>query len=254
MNSKLLKFVLFAIFLQFDFADSCQEGFTDVNIICASLDVWDVTSVGFGLAYRCSKNGGYDLITVPNTEISKVVHANGSAVTTVNAIEALNLQLFKINFFPRNLKNKMKKLKMLFFYQVELLSVSKRDLEQFGASLEYINLYGNRLTFLEGDLFEFNTKIRQIMLNANPIRFIDAQFFENIKDLKSLKVVQLNSVGCMSQSSSNKDLSIFRWNNTECFVKEIAKAETLLREVIGLHEHSLNNESCMKMKLDNSVK
>lgn len=49
------------------------------------------------------------------------------------------------------------------------------------------------------------------------------------------------------------DITTYIWNNKGCFVESSAKAETLLREVIGRNDLNLNNEFCIKENLGEST-
>lgn len=256
MIVKLIAVGIFVAFLRLKETESCNEDLTNINIVCDELkDFLDAS----GTVYRCFKAGGVNLVSVPNSDVVRILHGNGSQVTaTAKAkIEALTLQMMRINFIPKGIKTNLPKLKYLFFFKTELRSVSQKDMYQFGNTLEYINLSGNLLTSLDGDVFESNKNLKYILLNLNPIQYIDPLFFDSLKKINGLSNVNLMKTDCMSQSftnSTNNSIFTFKWNNEECFTDKFGKTETFLQELMARNEHSLNNESCLKKKFDDSTR
>lgn len=234
-------------------SDACTESFSDVNIVCVTLDN-DNNFSFIGSVYNCRNwQGNLDFVRAPNSAITSITFKNGSAVATANQIEMLDMSFITINFLPTNFRSKLPKLKALRLNHANLLSVNKEIMKQFGNSLEFLDLDRNQLTSLDGNLFENNLKLKYVSFNTNPIRHIDPMFFETLKKMNDIKVVFFMGLSCMNQQFNGVNITTFEWNNGRCF-NETARAETLLREVIGKNDISLNNESCLKRNVDDSMK
>lgn len=215
----------FSVLLLFYFRTTkafSTEGSSGVNIVCSVLDNVDWSSIG--KVYRCQNtniNNSDLIVLVNNAEVTSITHSNnGSAVETANEIEMLDMRHMTINFLPNKMKVKLPKLKAIIFWNVRLISLNKEIMEQLGDSLEYANFENNQLTSLDGDLFKYNLKMKYVSFSFNPIKYIDPKFFETFKNMKFLEIVDLYSLGCMSQiinKFGKKDIATFKRTNRGCY-------------------------------------
>lgn len=176
--------------------------------------------------------------TIPGSAVSSVVHKNGSEVTNLDNVEGLGIFKATVKFIPTNLGKKIPNLKFLEITLSGLLSVNKENFREFGDSLRGINLAGNKIISIDADLFEYNSNLYIIQLVQNPLRHIEPEFFHNLKNLKNISEVDLESAGCMNQQfdkrfGTSHNMEIFAWKSEDC-IDETARVD----------EQNLIQEAC----------
>lgn len=229
-------------------SQSCQASIENVEIICSSIEKADWSYIGSQLT--CIGDTSISS-KFPDSSVMSVVHSNKSEVTHLAEIRAFKINGAAIHFIPSGIKSQFSNLKALSINSCGLLSVNKEDLKSFGNSLERLSLSYNKLISIEADFLDYNPNLRAIYLNDNPLQHIQGNFFKNLKNLKSLKFVNLERVNCMSRyfdtSKFGHILAIFRWNSERC-VSETARIETQLVPVNARVQRSLNNYLCLEEK------
>lgn len=184
-------------------------------IICAS-----IKNESWTIADFLTCNGVESISTTySNARVILVEHSNGSEVTNISEIPALNIQHASVKFIPFGIKAKFINLKLLQISSCGLLSVSKENLKEFGSSLELLSLDYNKLISIDDDLFEYNSNLKAIYLYSNPLRFIGPDFLKNLQRYKTLQYIDLEFSGCISQVFStgyDRDNAIWKWTNEKC--------------------------------------
>lgn len=120
-----------------------------------------------------------------------------------NIIEGLVLKGSKINYIPNGINTFFPKLIALDISNSSLISLEKENLEQFGESLQYLNVQNNELTFLKSDVFQFNINLVQIDLSFNKIKFYGPGLIES---LIWLREISLN--GCIDSKIDSFDFTL----------------------------------------------
>lgn len=193
----------------------CSKQSEKVSIVCSSFK--NVPFPDLESVLLCV---GDKFITVafPDASVSSVVHSNNSQVTNAVEVEALVIHGAKVKFIPSGIKSNFPNLKALAISSCGLMSVNKDNFKEFGSSLEVLVLGYNKLTLIDADLFDYNPNLKIIELNYNPIRHIESEFFTNLKSLKSLKEISLESANCISQrfGTSKDQIATFEWESKNC--------------------------------------
>lgn len=239
-----LKFrMLFAIFLlthlsALTISQSCVE--KKVQITCDNVSSDDHRANGEDLTcWSDSMN-----VLTADVSVSSVVDKNNSDFANLTEVKEFVIHGSSIvKFIPNGISDKFPHLKAFKIYLSQLLSVGKDNLKGFGDSLENLDLYGNRITYIEADLLEYNTNLNYISFNYNPIRFIASEFFLNLKKLKNVGVVWFGSAACIDQIFDDSDghkLSTFTWKKDNC-IDVTAKTETENLIKKGKSECSMEN-------------
>lgn len=100
-------------------------------------------------------------------------------------VEFLSISDQEVPFFPKGIMNFFKNLKALRYWKTNMLSISAEDLQPF-PQLEYLIMYGNNFTFLDGHLFSFTQLLRYIDLGFNQIQNIGHGLLTNLNHLDIL--------------------------------------------------------------------
>lgn len=203
---------------------SCKK-IENVKIICSEFKTITVEFLGeFNACYNA-----IDPMTVTNhdTEVSSIIHQDGSDVENLSGIDALQIYNSIINSIPGRLAEKLKNLRILVINWSCLETVSRENMKQFGNTLEHLEFIGNRLTTLDSDLFEHNRNLKIINFSSNPLTYIDPNFFENLKNLVKPLFINFHFTKCMTHNFffiNDADLSNFEWKHENC-TSEKAKFE-----------------------------
>lgn len=239
----MLQLISIALFLAFF---TCTVNSQDcsmhtVNLVCSSIEHFNwFKRMIYGDSVKCVADESITW-TMPGASISLVLHRNGMKVTNLADIKRLEIYGATVNFIPTGIKRKFPNLRGLCIAASGLLSIDKENLREFGDTLENLDLYNNKLNFLDDDLFEFNRNLEVINLYENPIRHIENEFFTNLKKLRHIERISLVSVGCISQlfrTSDGHTIATYKWNNGKCTDKT-ARDETQL---------SINKALCDEVK------
>lgn len=91
----------------------------------------------------------------------------------------------RFEYFPRGLEKIFKNLLSILINYSRLREIRQIDLKPF-PKLKHLDLFDNKLEFLEQDLFKFNRDLEVIWLSSNNIKVVDWSTFDGLKKLKSL--------------------------------------------------------------------
>lgn len=254
MSSTYMKNLRLIFFLLVTFGTSslvisqyCSNKIEKIEIICSSIEKANCC----GSQLTC--DGGNSIkSTFSDTSVSSVVHNNNSEVKNLPQITALTINHATVKFIPSGIGKQFTNLKVLFIRSSGLLSVNKNNLKEFGSSLNFLDLYENKITSIDADLFEYNPNMEVIALDGNPFRHIEPEFFTNLKKFRVERIDIRSRDGCIYQhfeTSSGHNIATFKWNNEKC-IDSTAKLETVIQYVINndfkcLHEN-INN---LKVKM-----
>jgi Leucine-rich repeat (LRR) protein len=133
-------------------------------------------------------------------------HLSGKSNDDVTCFVS-NKGSYVVEYFPRNLENIFKNLKMIAIERVRLKEIKQSDLRPFS---KLVNLWldYNDIEFLEDGLFAYNPELKSVNFHNNKIIHIGTQVFENLNELTSLYL------------SNNKCIDMYADNN-QTVVKEI---------------------------------
>lgn len=188
-----------------------------VEIICAKVTNEKWSDAEFHLT--CEGDNA-TTSNFPDSSVSSVLHSNRSEVANLPDIIGLSFREVTMKFIPLGIKFKLVNLKVLQIYDCGLLGINKENLQEFGSSLEGLHLQINKITSIDADLFAYNPNLKYIGLFDNPIRYIEPEFFTNLKHLKGLKFLDLETSSCMNQTFSavenGHDITTFVWQNENC--------------------------------------
>lgn len=239
----MLQLISIALFFAFcTFTVKSQDcSMHTVNLVCRSIENYNwFKRMIYGDSVKCIADESISW-TIPGASVSLVLHRNGMKVTNLADIKRLEIYGATVNFIPTGIKRKFPNLRGLCIAASGLLSIDKENLREFGDTLENLDLYNNRLNFLNDDLFEFNQNLEVINLHENPIRHIENEFFTNLRKLRNIEKISLVKVGCMSQlfqTSDGHNIATFKWNNGKC-TDQTARDETQI---------SINKALCDEVK------
>lgn len=190
---------------------------------------------------------------LPDSSVSSVRHANGTAVKNLAKIEALMSTGGDVRFIPRDIKKWFPNIKILLIRSGGLLSVTKEDLKQFGTELRGADFWNSSITSIGADLFKYNSNLVTINFHMNPLRYIEPKFFENLKKLEKIVWVSFDSANCINQgmTESNSVLT-FNWNHG-CFSESSRIDYSLLLTVNERIEHCRLENDCLKDKFEKQL-
>ncbi|KAG5680958.1 hypothetical protein PVAND_010433 [Polypedilum vanderplanki] len=125
-----------------------------------------------------------------------------------------------ITAFPR-VGGFFKNLKLINITQTNLNQTTKRDLKDY-KELKSLYLDKNQIQVIEPELFIFNPKLENLSLMDNKITYIDPFVFKN---LKSLKILRLAGKKCVSNLTSETEISevVDKINNLLCYSRKSLK-------------------------------
>lgn len=127
-------------------------------------------------------------------------------------VECLAVLMQVLTFFPGNIDGFFRNLKILEFFNTNLLSISSEDLEPF-PSLFVFAASSNKLTSIDGNLFKHNPKLKFISLACNQIQEVGFDLLKDLKDLKEFlfknnPCIDVNSYGRTEILNLNEKLKI----------------------------------------------
>lgn len=231
------------------------QSMNGVAITCSSIGNTSYSIVGSLLA--CSNYDGA-ISTFPDSSVMGAYHENGTVMLNEVRFQIRSVHFDSIpslKFIPARLRDYFYYMRALVIIHSGLLSVNKENMLQFGTNLDYLNLYGNWLNYLDVDVFTSNLYLKYLDLRDNPFRHIDSSFFSNIRGFKYIKVINLSPAGCIYQyfnSEIGHNLTTFKWNNEACFDK-LVKIEKEMAPIRGRIQNSLQNEMSLNTKIEQST-
>lgn len=206
-------------------AQSCPQS---VKIICDGIAAKSYWTLGWFTT--CYVNVTINTQFSDST-ITSVVDSDSETLTDPSIVKGIFLNgisdITRFRFIPAGFMIHFPNLIALNITDSNLISIIKENLQEFGSSLEVLDLSFNLLISIDADLFEYNSNIKYVGFNGNPLRYIEPAFFTNLLNLKSVENVNFNSVSCMSQQLIGVTLKQNQWVNGDCF-DQSAKAETKL--------------------------
>jgi hypothetical protein len=107
-----------------------------------------------------------------------------------------------IKFFPLNVKNFIKSVKIVIIENGRLTKIIQNDLKPFD-ELIYLSLHDNDITNIEKDTFKFNTKLVYISISWNKLAQIDLNVFDHLKALAFLYLHSNEPGVCVSGFERN---------------------------------------------------
>lgn len=138
------------------------------------------TPAFFRTVYTCFPT--ISLACSSNLESVTGVHQSGY---TNDDVEYLFVADRKLSFVPQGIEHFFNNLKGLQYSDTGILSISSNDLQPF-PQLEYLVLFRNKLTSLDGDLFSNTPLLSQLYLNSNQIAHIGHNMVTNLDNLQML--------------------------------------------------------------------
>lgn len=217
MNMKaLVSILLFNSLLNLVYSQACSNVTEKVTIVCSPIEniVWPI----IGPAMTCDADTSITS-SFTDSSVTSVVLSSKSKVKNLEEIKFLDITNAKVKFIPTDIKSQLMNLKALRVSSCGLLSINKENLKEFGISLEFLCLHGNKIISIDEDLFDYNPNLRVIFLASNPIRYIDPHFFTSLTKLGKLEDVGLDSANCINQkfsASNDRNIATFEWNNQDC--------------------------------------
>ncbi|XP_070507881.1 uncharacterized protein [Chironomus tepperi] len=138
------------------------------------------TSYNYGVIrdlYTCEISGRLH-ITRRGTSINRIdgFHMQGKRTKEVQAFKG---DASIINYFPKDLEKQFPNLIVILLNLVQLKEIRQTDLKPF-TDLRYLDLFENKIEFLEADLFKYNRRLEVIWLSNNKIKFIDDNVFQGL--------------------------------------------------------------------------
>lgn len=139
----------------------------------------------YNFEYGC-KVQHFKITSKDDRNISKAVghHLDGKIDFSVKIFSSYQKI---VQYFPRNLKNVFKNLKILSIQSGNMKEISSNDLKSFGDSLKILNFFGNSIEVIESGIFNFNSNIEKIDLGGNKIKHVDDESFNGLNKLIELK-------------------------------------------------------------------
>lgn len=216
----------------------------EVSIVCDSLGYHDREYLG--AYYFCYYHAeGFDLVTTPNAVVTSITHPNGTAVATADQVEMLYLYYMNMHYIPQNLTANLPKLRAIEFHQVNLTSVDRESMQQFGDSLESLYFHGTQLTALD-DLFKYNWNLRHIYIAASPVQYIDPEFFNTLREMKDIQEIYLGFTCMVGHYLRYRDgdIATFQWDNEKCFDESYRPTTTWAPTTTSIPPSTTEPEIC----------
>lgn len=162
------------------------------------------TSYNYGLLrnlYTCEISGRLH-VTRRGTSINRIdgYHMQGKRT---NEVQAFKGDASIINYFPRDLEKQFPNLLVILLNLVQLKEIRQIDLKPF-TDLRYLDLFENKIEYLEADLFKYNRRLEVIWLSNNKIKFIDDNVFQGL----GLTSLYLAYNECISKSVTDNPTSL----------------------------------------------
>jgi hypothetical protein len=169
---------------------------------------------------------------------------------------------FKIEFLPKQILNVFPKLNGIMIQNSDNFTVLRNDLftKDFGA-IQYLSLYGNKITTIEANAFQHLPKLKWIGLWNNQLRSLPHQIFKNNPELISIWLHgnKINSTTPDFLRNLNK-LQFVRFDSNQCTNKVFGctsgcsvSQEELDSGLSGCYSNCLADGECAARsgKLDN---
>jgi Leucine-rich repeat (LRR) protein len=184
---------------------------------------WNVV----GSVYLCELQTALNIKSKESVVINSAIGShlsgkNNDDVTCFISSEAS----YVVEYFPRNLENIFKNLKMIAIEHGRLKEIKQSDLRPF-PKLVTVWLSNNDIEFLEDGLFAYNPELVSVNFHYNKIIHIGTQVFENLNKLRWL---WLNENKCINLDAYNNQKAvreIIRQTKSKCFVKYAINLVTL---------------------------
>lgn len=150
----------------------------------------------FARVYTCQPT-----ITLTNfTTLEKVTgtHQPGHSNDDVEYMFVFSYSIH-LPVFPRGLEFFFKNLRALQFSNIFMLAISAEDLKPF-PQLEYLHLYGNSITSLDGDLFSHNPRMQYFSIVSNRIEHIGHDMVTSLNELNFLNLAGNNCINKIAET------------------------------------------------------
>lgn len=186
---------------------------------------WDI----LGNPYGCF------ITTLKVTDKQQVTNVAGSHLygNTNDEVKVVNVYEGVCNVIPSGLGVIFKNLEGLTVWNAALKAISSADLKEF-SHLREINIYANKLVYLESNLFEFNPNVERINFYDNKIKYIGSNFFNQ---LPKLKFAEFHSNVCINDDA--KDAAKFESLRKEIYSKCAYDGEYDSKVAVGSKEATL---------------
>lgn len=120
-----------------------------------------------------------------------------------NEVQAFKGDASIINYFPKDLEKQFPNLLAILLNLVQLKEIRQTDLKPF-TDLRYLDLFENKIEYLEADLFKYNRRLEVIWLSNNKIKFIDDNIFQGL----GITSLYLAYNDCVSKSVTDNPTSL----------------------------------------------
>lgn len=219
-------------------SQSCAK--EKVEIICDKIDTYHTV---IGHLPTCITRKSMNVST-SDASVTSIVDSNKSEIANTDKVGRLLVIDAFVKFIPAGIKEKFTNIKFLEIQYSGLLSLSKENLKQFGGSLEVLDLWGNKISYIDADLFQYNTNLKSLTLTNNPIRFFGPGFFENLKNMNSVFYVNLAVAGCINLLFNPAK---FTWDDEGC---DDVTAETETTNLINEAKSKCSQENTSRLTTD----
>jgi Leucine rich repeat len=156
-------------------------------------------------------------------EDTHVVTASGDHFggKTNNDVTKFDASWSTMNFIPDGIGQLLPNIESLELTSCKLFVLTQDDLKQF-PKLKYLNIYNNKVEYLENNLFSLNPNIEWLRLWQNELKHIEMNAFVGLHNLKYL---DMDKNDCISQvaDSSDKVWAVANQAITACHDESVAE-------------------------------
>jgi len=170
-----------------------------------------------GSFYQCNLQNKIKIISRESANMMISVsgtHKSEKGNNDVTGFSSLYFSDF-IEYFPRNLENVFRNLKMIYIGNGHLKEIHQSDLSPF-SKLMYLNLKHNDIEFLEDGLFAYNPELVVVNFNSNKIIHIGVQVFNNLNKIAWLYLQENTCINMYAQNNQTAVREIISQAKVKC--------------------------------------
>lgn len=149
--------------------------------------------------YNCEVSGSFRFFNRDDEIIS--VSGEHATNKTNDDVEAFKADAAWIEYFPRGLSKYFKNLLSILINLSRLKELKQSDLKPF-RKLKHLDLFENRIEYLERDLFKWNLHLEVVWFSSNRIKVIHETAFDGPENIKKL---YLGGNICIRESADNDE-------------------------------------------------
>ncbi|XP_066260002.1 chaoptin isoform X1 [Euwallacea similis] len=111
-----------------------------------------------------------------------------SLINFQDSLKALTMTGNRMSKIPAEALKNCSKMSYFNIASNVISSIYKEDFENWGSSVQILNINNNRIISLNSKVFEEMPKLRELSLSYNPLRYVDLEAFGGLNNLETLEL------------------------------------------------------------------